>query len=84
MFSNVSYCQFGAFSYIYKLTKGAFSDNLKYKKGAFSNVFYCQFGAFSDIYKPRKGAFSITKKADLLKACSNMLPRIDISPKIAL
>lgn len=62
MFSNVSYCQFGAFSDIYKLRKGAFSN----------------------IYKPRKGAFSITKKADLLKACSNMLPRIDISPKIAL
>ena len=73
MFSNVSYCQFGAFSDNYKLRKGAFSNNLKYKKGAFSNI-----------YKPRKGAFSITKKADLLKACSNMLPRIDISPKIAL
>ena len=73
MFSNVSYCQFGAFS-----------DNLKYKKGAFSNVFYCQFGAFSDIFIPRKGAFPITKKADLLKACSNLMPRIDISPKIAL
>jgi hypothetical protein len=73
MFSNVSYCQFGAFSDIYKLRKGAFFDNLKYKKGAFSIVFNCQFGAFS-----------ITKKADSLKACSNLLPRIDISPKIAL
>lgn len=50
----------------------------------FSNVSYCQFGAFSDNFKYKKGAFSITKKADLLKACSNMLPRIDISPKIAL
>ena len=43
-----------------------------------------QKGAFSDNLKYKKGAFSITKKADLLKACSNMLPRIDISPKIAL
>ena len=46
MFSNVSYCQFGAFSDIYKL-----------RKGAFSNVFYCQFGAFSNVYKPRKVRF---------------------------
>lgn len=69
-------------SFIVNLVRFPIFINLK--KGAFFNVFYCQFGAFSNIYKPRKGAFSITKKADLLKACSNLLPRIDISPKIAL
>lgn len=57
MFSNVSYCQFGAFSDIYKLRKGAFSDNLKYKKGAFSNVFIVNLVRFPTFTNPEKVRF---------------------------
>ena len=54
------------------------------KKVRFPMFFIVNLVRFSYIYKPRKGAFSITKKADLLKACSDLLTHIDISPKIAL